>query len=152
MSDARPRLSRHGPSGRAEFRRVLLDSLIASATSELELRRARHQRLRARSVERRLDHLRRERRQLDAGSYTRQTWRWARGSVAGAVVTGLWLLGAALLAVEIVVRGVHSRLTIAGDLAMLALSLLWFLLAVARVPIREARDDGESPVPEAPRG
>ena len=153
MSDAPPRLSRHGPSGRAEFRRLLLDSLIASATSELELHRSRHQRLRARSAERRLEELRRERRELDEDRFTRQSWRWARGPIVGVVVTVLWLFGAALLAAQIVVHGVHTQLTIVGDIVMLVLSLLWFLLAVARVPIREATDDQlEQSGPEAPHG
>ena len=49
MSDAGPRLSRYGPAGRAEFRRVVLDSLIASTAVELELRNSRRQRMRARS-------------------------------------------------------------------------------------------------------
>ena len=151
MSDARPRLSRHGPSGRAEFRRLLLDSQIASVASELELRRSRRQRLRARSAARRLDDLRRERRALDADAFTPQPWRWPRTTAAGVAVTVLWLLGAALLALEIVAHGVHTPLTIAGDVAMLLVSLLWFLLAVARVPLREAADDepGAS-APEAP--
>ncbi len=60
------------------------------------------------------------------------------GALAGAVATVAWLLGAALLAAQIVVHGVHTHAATAGELAMLALSLLWFLLAVARVPVREA--------------
>ena len=120
-------------------------------TSELELRRSRHQRLRARSAARRLDDLRRERRDLDADRFTRQPWRWPRTTFAAVLVTLLWLLGAGLLSLQIVVHGVHSRLTIVGDVAMLLLSLLWFLLAVARVPIREAADDERgSSAPEAP--
>ena len=151
MSDASPRLSRHGPSGRAEFRRVLLDAQIAQATSELELRRSRRQRLRARSTARRLDELRRERRELDADRFTRTSWRWPRSVFVGVVATAVWLVGAALLALQIVVHGVSTRVTVAGDLAMLVLSLAWFLLAVARVPVREEMDDeAERSAPEAP--
>lgn len=142
MSDAGPRLSRHGPAGRYEFRRLLLDSRIAATASELELRRSQHQRLRARSAERRLDELRRQRLELDADRFTRRSRRWYRGAAVGAIVTGAWLVGAALLGVQISRHGVHTRLTVAGDLAMLVLSLLWFLLAVARVPLRTPEDGG----------
>ena len=141
VSDAGPRLSRHGPAGRAEFRRLLLDSLIASATSELELRRSRHQRLRARSAERRLGQLQRDRRALDADRLTRRSRGWLRAAATGYVVTALWIVGAVLLGAQIASRGVQTRLTIAGDVGMLVLSLLWFLLAVARVPVRTSEDD-----------
>ena len=150
MTDAGPRLSRHGPTGRAEFKRVLLDSLIASAASELELRRSRHQRLRARSARRRLEDLTRERRELDADRFRRRAWSWPRAAATGYLVTGLWLAGATLLGVQIAFHGVHSPATIAGDVAMLALSLLWFLLAVARVPARERSSTAADVEPAAP--
>jgi hypothetical protein len=142
VSDARPRLSRHGPAGRHEFRRLLLDSRIAATASELELRRSQHQRFRARSVERRLDELRRQRLELDAERISRRARTWYRGATAGVIVTGAWLVGAALLGLQIARHGVHTRLTVAGDVSMLALSLLWFLLAVARVPLRTPEDGG----------
>jgi hypothetical protein len=141
VSDAASRLSRHGPAGRAAFRRVVLDSLIASAASELELRRSRRERVRARSARRRLDELLRERRELDADRFVRRPWAWPRAAATGYVVTALWLAGATLLGVQLATHGVHAWRTIAGDVAMLALSLLWFLLAVARVPVREPVDD-----------
>ena len=145
VRDAGSRLSRHGPTGRAEFKRVLLDSLIASAVLELEVRRSRHQRLRARSAERRLDELRRERRELDTGRLTHRPWRWLRSAVLGYIVSALWLVGVALLGVQVALHGVHTHVSVAGDLAMLILSLLWFLLAVARVPLREPDVEGRSP-------
>jgi hypothetical protein len=149
MGEAGPRLSRHGPAGRAEFRRVLLDSLIDSAASDLELRRSRNQRLRARSAERRLEELRRELRALESGEFSRRSSEWFRSAAAGYVVTVLWLIGATLLGAHIVVDGVHTHLTVVGDISMLALSLLWFLLAVVRVPVSEP-DDDEPPAAAAP--
>jgi hypothetical protein len=149
VGEAGPRLSRHGPAGRAEFRRVLLDSLIDSATADLEHRRSRNQRLRARSAERRLEELRRELRALESGDFSRRSWEWFRSAPAGYVVTVAWLIGATLLGVEVVVHGVHTHLTVAGDVAMLVLSLLWFVLAVVRVPVSEP-DDDEPPASAAP--
>jgi hypothetical protein len=141
VTDAGPRLSRHGPTGRAEFRRIVLDSLIASAASELEIRRSRRQRLRARAAERRLTELLYERRALEDDRFVPRPWKWVRASSTGYVVTVAWLVGAVLLGAQIAVHGVHSRLTIAGDIGMLALSLLWFLLAVARVPFTASEGD-----------
>ena len=140
MSDSSPRLSRYGPAGRYEFRRLLLDSRIAATVSELELRQSQHQRLRARATERRLDELRRQRLELDGDRLIRGSHTWYRGAALGVIVTGAWFVGAALLGLQIARHGVHTRLTVAGDLAMLVLSLLWFLLAVARVPLRTPAD------------
>ena len=150
VSDPAPRLSRYGPAGRAAFRRVLLDSLIASAASELELRSSHQNRLRARSARRRLDELMRERRELDADRFVRRPWAWPRAATTGYVVTSLWLVGATLLGIQLATHGVHADMTIAGEIAMLALSLLWFLLAVARVPVREDAVDesGSAAQPE----
>lgn len=150
MTDAGPRLSRHGPTGRAEFRRIVLDSLIASAASELEVRRSRRQRLRARSAERRLAELLYERRVLDGDRYVPRPWKWVRAATTGYAVTIAWFVGAGLLGAQIVLHGVHSRLTIAGDIGMLALSLLWFLLAVARIPFTASEAD--RPEAAAPHG
>jgi hypothetical protein len=128
---------------------VLLDSLIDSATSDLELRRSQNQRLRARSAERRLEGLRRERRALESGDFSRRSWQWVRSPAAGYVVTVVWLVGATLLGAHIVVDGVHTHLTVVGDIMMLVLSLLWFVLAVVRVPVSEP-DDEEPPASAAP--
>jgi len=145
MTDAGPRLSRHGPAGRTAFRRIVLDSLIASAASELELRQSRRQRLRARSAERRLAGLLDERRALDADRFVPRPWRWVRAASTGYIVTVAWLVGAVLLGAQIAAQGVHSKLTIAGDIGMLALSLLWFLLAVARIPFTASEGDPAEP-------
>ena len=133
------RLSTHGPSGRTEFRRTILRSLIGTAEAEVELRRSRRQRIRARRAERRLDDLHRQLSALEPG-YPRSTGnRWFRSATAGRIASVLWLAGAGLLAFEIAGDGVHSTKVIVGDAVMLVLSLVWFLLAVARVPVTEPR-------------
>ena|SRR5439155_5855074 len=141
------RLSTHGPSGRTEFRRTILRSLIGTAEAEVELRRSQHQRIRARRAERRLDELQRQLSALESGYAKSAQNRWFRSAAAGRLVTVLWLVGAGLLAFEIVVDGVHSTQVIVGDAVMLVLSLVWFLLAVARVPVSEPRG-AESVQPE----
>jgi len=131
------RLSSHGPRARAEFRRVLLESQIGMAEAELAARRSRRQRLRSRRVERRLVVLRTllsdlEGRERVAGS------SWLRSRSAGLVVSAVWLAGATLLGSEIVRHGLHSMTATVGDIAMLVVSLVWFALAVARVPLSRA--------------
>jgi membrane-bound ClpP family serine protease len=138
------RLSTHGPSGRVEFRRTVLRSLIGSAEAEVELRRSRRQRLRTRRAERRLDQLNRRLSELENG-YRPAAVRWVPSATLGRVVALLWLLGAALLAAEIAADGVHTTRVIVGDCAMLVLSVLWFLLAVARVPVSEPRSGESAP-------
>lgn len=60
---------------------------------------------------------------------------WLRSRTAGVVVSAVWLVGASLLALEIVRHGVHSVTVTVGNIAMLVVSLVWFALAVARVPL-----------------
>jgi hypothetical protein len=139
------RLSTHGPAGRAQFRRTILQSLIGSAEAEVELRRSRRQRLRARRAERRLDELRRELSALEDGYRRPLARRWRRSAALGRAVGGLWLAGALLLGFEVAIDGVHSTTVILGDVAMLVLSLVWFLLAVARVPVSEPRRAESTP-------
>jgi len=139
------RLSTHGPAGRAQFRRTILQSLIGTAEDEVELRRSRRQRLRARRAERRLDELRRRLNALDDVYRPPARYRWRRSAALGRAVGLLWLVGAVLLGSEIAVDGVHSTAVIVGDAAMLVLSVVWCLLAVARVPVSEPRSGESSP-------
>jgi hypothetical protein len=139
------RLSTHGPAGRAQFRRTILRSLIGSAEAEVELRRSRRQRLRARRAERRLDDLRRELSALEDGYRRPLGRRWRRSAGLGRAVGVLWLAGAVLLGFEVVIDGVHSTTVIVGDVAMLVLSVVWFLLAIARVPVSEPRSAESTP-------
>ena len=139
------RLSTHGPAARAQFRRTVLESLIGSAEAEVELRRSRRQRLRTRRAERRLDELRRELSSIDAGYLRPVGRRWRRSATLGRAVGFLWLLGAVLLGFEVAVDGVHSTTVIVGDVAMLVLSVVWFLLAIARLPISEPQSAETAP-------
>lgn len=127
------RLSSHGPRARAEFRRVLVESQIGMTESELAHRRSRHQWLRARRVERRLAELRGLLRDLDGAERTRAP-SWLRSRIVWRAVNVAWLAGAVLLATELVRHGLHTVAATVGNIAMLSLSLLWFVLAVARVP------------------
>src|SRR5204863_4843905 len=138
------RLSTHGPAGRAQFRRTILQSLIGSAEAEVALRRSRRQRLRARRAERRLDELRRQLLALENGYRRPAGNRW-RSAALGRAVGALWIVGAVLLGIEIAVDGVDSTTVIVGDAAMLALTVVWFLLAVARVPVSEPRSADSAP-------
>jgi hypothetical protein len=139
------RLSTHGPAGRAQFRRTVLQSLIGSAEAEVELRRSRRQRMRARRAERRLDELRRELSALEDGYRRPLGHRWRRSAMLGRTVGVLWLAGAVLLGLEVATGGVDSTTVIVGDVALLVLSVVWFLLAVARVPVSEPRSAESTP-------
>jgi hypothetical protein len=131
------RLSSYGPRARAEFRRLVLESRIGVTEAELAARRSRRQRLRARRVERRLIDLRARLRELD-GEEPVATRSW--GPVY--VVTAAWLAGAVLLGAELVRHGLHTVAATVGNIVMLALSLLWFAVVVARVPV--SRSDRSS--------
>jgi hypothetical protein len=124
--------SAYAREGRVEFKRLLLESLISSAAAEVESRRTRRQRLRARRAEHRLAELQRLDRALATGSTA--SFAWFRRPGAGYVAGTVWVVGALLLASEIVMNGVHTRLTAVGDVAMLVVSLVWFLVTVAQVP------------------
>ena len=105
------RLSTHGPAGRAQFRRTILQSLIGSAEAEVDLRRSRRQRLRARRAERRLGELRRQLSALENGYRRPAGNRW-RSAALGRAVGALWIVGAVLLGIEIAVDGVDSTTVI----------------------------------------
>src|SRR6478736_9652018 len=142
------RLSSHGPRARAEFRRLVVESQIGITESELAHRRSRHQWFRARRVERRLAELRELLRDLDGVERTRSP-SWIRSRFVGRVASVVWLVGAALLGTELVRNGLHTVAATVGIVAMLALSLLWFVLAVARVPF-SAPEQPEAADPSHP--
>jgi hypothetical protein len=142
------RLSSHGPRARAEFRRVLLESQIGRSEAELAARRSRQQRLRSRRVERRLIALRVLLRDLE-GEPRVTAPSWAGSRAAGVLASVVWLVGAAILGTEIVGHGLHTVAATAGVVVMLLLSLVWFALAVARVPVsREPGAESDSSRPE----
>jgi hypothetical protein len=143
------RLSSHGPRARGEFLRLLLESRIGVTESELAARRSRGQRLRTRQVERRLAALRELQRVHEGGRPARRAWMSSRA--LGYAASVVWLAGAALLAVELARHGLHTAAAVAGIVVMLLLSVLWFVLAVARVPLSAGPREGDasSPVPRA---
>lgn len=138
------RLSSYGPRARFEFRRVLLESRIGVLESELAARRSRGQRLRLRRAERRLATLRELRRTLDGERPPRRAWMSSRS--LGYAVTVVWLAGAALLGLELVSHGLHTVAAAAGIVVMLLVSVVWFVLAVARIPLSagERGDDASN--------
>jgi hypothetical protein len=124
---------------------MVLDSRIGVLESEVAARRSRGQRLRVRRVERRLESLRELRRRLDGERPSRRAWMSSRG--LGYAVTVVWLAGAALLGLELVRHGLDTAAAAAGIVVMLLVSVLWFVLAVARLPLiaGEREDDASSP-------
>jgi hypothetical protein len=68
--------------------------------------------------------------------------------VVGYAVSAVWLAGAAVLGVEIVRHGVDTVAAGVGVIVMLAVSLLWFALAVARIPLRGDAPPDETRRPE----
>ena len=144
------RLSSYGPQARSEFRRLVLESQISRGEAELAARRSRRQRFRSRRVERRLVELRELLRDLEGGERPASP-SWLRSRTAAVLVSLLWLGGALALGTEIVRHGVQTTAVTVGVLAMLAVSVLWFALAVARVPlIRDAGSGTSSAHPEPP--
>lgn len=155
MADGdRPVIGRHARAGRRAFSQLLLDSLIASATAELDSARESNRGRVARRAERRL-------RRLRGAAGTRpvvldtppaghppapavEQRAWLRGAVVWVVVTLAWLGGVAALALHLVVHGLHGRVAVAGELGVLALTLAWFYVAALRAPPNQA--DG----PDAP--
>jgi hypothetical protein len=117
-------------SGRPEFGRVYLRSLIASAEERVELHRSRGHRIRLRVATRRLRKLLayENQRHVRIGSA-----RHAAPRFAVAVVSVLWVAALALL-VALEYRHASDLWVTAVELSMLALTVLWFMLAVACVP------------------
>jgi hypothetical protein len=125
-ADLSPAVHRYAPEGRAEFARLYVDSLTATTESEVSIRswpgrwfaRRRLDTLRAYEVERH--------RPLVAVPLRPP-------KLAFAVVSVVWLGAAAALAVA-VAADAHTAVQSAADLAMLVVSLAWFLVALLCVP------------------
>lgn len=149
MND-RPVISRHARAGRRAFSQLVLDSLIASATADLESARESNRRRDARRAERRLRRLHGAAggrpvvldapRAAPAPPPAAEQRAWLRGGAVWLVVTLAWLGGVAALALHLVVHGLHGRIAVAGELGVLALTLAWFAVAVLRAPPN--REDG----------
>ena len=117
-------------SGRPEFGRVYLRSLIASAEERVELHRTRGHRIRLRVATRRLRRLLayENQRHVRIGS-ARSGQPW----ISLALVSVVWVASLVLLGV-LELRDASSLWMTAVELPMLALTVLWFVLAVACVP------------------
>jgi hypothetical protein len=129
--------------GRRALGRVVLVSLAERARSELDERRARGQRLRARRALRRLEELERALDRFDRGVPPLPTpWYLRRGAPAGAGVVLAVAVGA--LAAALVVDGPSGAVVGVVDVAMLLATLVWFRVAVAR---RNPREGAGKPPP-----
>lgn len=125
------RLDRQTGSGRREFGRLVLSSLAATARAELDERRARGQRLRARRTLHRLEELERQLERLDRGLPPLRAPWYARGGILAVVVT-VWLGSLAALLAAVAVNGPSGVVVSVADAVMLLTTLAWFCVAVAR--------------------
>ena len=129
--------------GRRVLGRVVLVSLADRARAELDERRARGQRLRARRALRRLEELERALERFDRGDPPLQApWYLHRGALAAAAVVLLATVGALVSAV--VAHGPSGVVGRGRDSAMLLATLVWFGVAVAR---KAPREEAASPPP-----
>jgi hypothetical protein len=113
---------------RTELQRLYLGALTASVESQVERHRDSRHRLRLRRAERRLAELRR------LGSADEVAAAAASPPVAAlTTVTAAWLVSGAILGL-CVVMNLEAAVTGLADLVLLALTLVWFLLAVACSP------------------
>jgi len=125
-------------SGRPEFGRVYLRSLIASTEERVELHRSKGHRLRRRLATRRLRKLLayENQRHLRVGTVESAPPRIAVAAVA------VLLLAAVLVLGVLQFRQAAALWVTIAELALIVLTLLWFFLAVARVPSEHAPPKG----------
>ena len=130
-------------SGRSEFGRVYLRSLIDSAEERVELHRSRGHRLRQRVATRRLRKLLayENQRHIPVGKAV-----WAPPRLALAVVSIVWLAAIAALA-TLVLGDAGAFWVSAVEVAALALAVVWFVLAVACVPLGASLEQGTTQRP-----
>jgi hypothetical protein len=113
-----------------DFRRfyhdLVIGTLLRSAEAELARHRAARHRLRARRAERMAERLRPL---LEPGPEIAEVpTERLFGPGLRILATAAWLAAAALLIVDLAVFGIHSWTTDVGDLAMIALTLVWFVV------------------------
>jgi hypothetical protein len=122
--------------GRRALGRVVLVSLAERTRVELDERRARGQRLRAQRTLRRLEELERALDRFDRGLAPLPTPWYRRFGVYAAALVALLAAAGALLALT-AINGPSGLIVAAVDVAMLAATLVWFSVAVARRAPRE---------------
>ncbi|MGH3001211.1 MAG: hypothetical protein ACRDM1_00815 [Gaiellaceae bacterium] len=122
--------TRRRPSGHAEFTRIYLSSLTRSIEREVVSHRNYNRRLRLALAERRL-------RKIDAASFARGLHGEKPGRnrprVALFVATVAVLCSLVILGTSIAADGPAVMVAL-SEVAMLALVVIWFVLAVACVP------------------
>jgi hypothetical protein len=127
---------------------IYLQSLIASADGRVELHRARGHRLRLRIATRRL-------RKLQAYEEWRggpvETFDRRSLQVALLFVSVIWIVLAAMLAVVELEHGSASSVTILV-VSLLALTVVWFRLAVLCVPTNDEEEQTGVPTQPSARG
>jgi hypothetical protein len=138
---------RHSGAGRREFRRLVLVSLAKSAREELERRRVRGQRLRARRALRRLEELERTLEQLELyGAPLPRPWHATRGATVATAAACVVALGG--LAAGLAAYGPRGVVVGVADVAMLVATVVWFWVAVGRrataPPPRPPSNEGSS--------
>jgi len=119
---------RHAHEGRVEFGRLYVSSLIASAERAAERRHMLGRRTARRRIERLRDYAAERQRSL-----TTPLFDPPRALLV--IVSVLWLVAASALAV---VETSEVRVTVrsATNIALLVVSMLWFLVAILCVPTR----------------
>jgi hypothetical protein len=117
--------------GRRALGRVVLVSLAERTRSELDERRARGQRLRAKRSLRRLEELERALDRFDRGLAPVPTPRYRRWGVYAAALVAVLVAVGALLALT-AINGPEGVIVACVDVAMLGATLVWFSVAVAR--------------------
>jgi hypothetical protein len=122
--------------GRRALGRVVLVSLAERARAELDERRARGQRLRAQRTLHRLEELERALDRFDRGLAPLPTPWYLRWGAYAATLAAL-VAAAGALASLLLIHGPTGVLVGIADVAMLAASLVWFVVAVARRAPRE---------------
>jgi hypothetical protein len=154
LADRGPVISRHARAGRRAFSEIVLDSLIASAAADLESARVGNRRRDARRAERRLQRLGGVHPSASAGGKELAAApaaapvplevgrRLVRSWSLWIVVTLAWLGAVAALSMHLVAHGLHGRVAVSGELGGLALTILWFVLAVLRAPASDDDEDG----------
>lgn len=122
---------RHAGAGRRELGRVVITSLATAAQIELDGRRARGQRLRARRAERRLAELEEALARFERGAPpSTPAWYSHPGAEIATVIGALGCVG--VLGAVAALRGPQGLLVGALDIVMLLAIVMWFFVAVSR--------------------
>jgi hypothetical protein len=117
--------------GRRALGRVVLVSLAERTRVELDERRSRGQRLRAQRTLRRLEELERALDRFDRGLAPLPTPWYLRSAAYAAALVAVLVTAGALLTLT-AIHGPSGVILACVDVAMLAATLLWFSVAVAR--------------------